>query len=143
MIFFFFFIHFRYFVNLFYSFHCLSFPFPKGCRLEKGHTLPILCSHSYKKKKKKKISHFTSVSPSLLFLCTEQEVEGVRVKREIDSGPVASSRPSAQVRLYKGNRFVLIATKAEVNPSLNLFARYKCVPLITLPSLLPPSCRLL
>ena len=34
--FFFFFYPFRYFINLFY-FHCLSFPFLKGCRLEKGH----------------------------------------------------------------------------------------------------------
>ena len=43
---------FRYFINLFYSFHCLSFPFPKRCRLEKGHIVPVLCSHSLKKKEK-------------------------------------------------------------------------------------------
>ena len=39
------------FIFLFYSFHCLSIPFPKGCRLEKGHIVPVLCSHSQKKKK--------------------------------------------------------------------------------------------
>ena len=43
---------FKYFINLFYSFHCLSFPFLTGCRLEKGHIVPVLCSHSIKKKKK-------------------------------------------------------------------------------------------
>ena len=32
--------------NLFYSFHCLSFPFLAGCRLEKRHIVPVLCSHS-------------------------------------------------------------------------------------------------
>ena len=37
---------FRYFMNQFYYFHCLSFPFLEGCRLEKGHIVPILCSHS-------------------------------------------------------------------------------------------------
>ena len=37
---------FRYFMFLFYSYHYLSFPFPKGCRLEKRHIVPILCSHS-------------------------------------------------------------------------------------------------
>ena len=37
---------FRYFINLFYSFHCLSFPFLEGCRLEKGHIVPVPCSHS-------------------------------------------------------------------------------------------------
>ena len=37
---------FRYFMFLFYSFHCLSPPIPKGCRLEKGHIVPIQCSHS-------------------------------------------------------------------------------------------------
>ena len=42
----FFIILFRYFVNLFYSFHCLSFPFLEGSRLEKGHIVPVLCSHS-------------------------------------------------------------------------------------------------
>ena len=30
----------------FHTFHCLSFPFLLGCRLEKGHIVPILCSHS-------------------------------------------------------------------------------------------------
>ena len=44
--FFFFFTLFRYFINLFYSFQCLSFPFLKGCGLEKGHLVPVLCSHS-------------------------------------------------------------------------------------------------
>ena len=32
---------FRYFINLFYS-----FPFLEGYRLEKGHVVPVLCSHS-------------------------------------------------------------------------------------------------
>ena len=49
----FFVILFRYFIKLFYSFHYISFPFLKGCRLEKGHIVPVLCSHSLKKKKKK------------------------------------------------------------------------------------------
>ena len=35
-----------YFINLFYSFHYLSFPFLGGCRLEKGHIVPVLCSIS-------------------------------------------------------------------------------------------------
>ena len=35
----------RYSIHLFYSFHCLSFPFPKGCPF---------CSQSFIKKKKKK-----------------------------------------------------------------------------------------
>ena len=34
---------FRYFIQLFYY---TSFPFFKGCRLEKGHIVPVLCSHS-------------------------------------------------------------------------------------------------
>ena len=34
---------FRYFIKLFYY---TSFPFFKGCRLEKGHIVPVLCSHS-------------------------------------------------------------------------------------------------
>ena len=42
---------FRYFIKLFYLFHYIYFPFLKGCRLEKGHSVPILCSHSKKKKK--------------------------------------------------------------------------------------------
>ena len=42
---------FRYFIKLFYY---TSFPFFNGCRLEKGHIVPVLCSHSLKKKKKKK-----------------------------------------------------------------------------------------
>ena len=46
----FFYYPFRYFINLFYSFHCLSFPFLKGCRLKKGHIVPVLCYHSSKKK---------------------------------------------------------------------------------------------
>ena len=33
-------------LQLFYSLHCTSFPFLKGCRLEKGHIVPVLCSHS-------------------------------------------------------------------------------------------------
>ena len=33
----------RYFIKLFYY---TSFPFFKGCRLEKGHIVPVLCSHS-------------------------------------------------------------------------------------------------
>ena len=39
-----FFITLRYFINLFYSLHCLSFSFSWGCRLEKGHIVPVLCS---------------------------------------------------------------------------------------------------
>ena len=31
---------------LFYSLHYTSFPFFKGCRLEKGHIVPVLFSHS-------------------------------------------------------------------------------------------------
>ena len=45
---------FRYFIKLFYSFHYISFPFLKGCRLEKGHIVPVLCFPFIKKKKKKK-----------------------------------------------------------------------------------------
>ena len=45
---------FRYFINLFHSLHCFSFPFPMGCRLEKGHIVPVLCFHSQKKINKKK-----------------------------------------------------------------------------------------
>ena len=41
----FFYCPFRYFISLFY-FHCLSFSFLNGCRLEKGHIMPVLCSHS-------------------------------------------------------------------------------------------------
>ena len=37
---------FKYFINLFYSFHCLYFPFLEGYRLEKGHIEPVLCSYS-------------------------------------------------------------------------------------------------
>ena len=40
-----------------YSFHCLSFPFLKGCRLERGHIVAVLCFHSLKRKKKE-ISEF-------------------------------------------------------------------------------------
>ena len=34
------------FIKLFYSFYYTSFPFFKGCRLEKGLIVPVLCSHS-------------------------------------------------------------------------------------------------
>ena len=44
--FFFFITFFRYFTKLFYSLHYTSFPFLKGCRLEKRHIVPVLCSHS-------------------------------------------------------------------------------------------------
>ena len=47
-------VFFRYLINMFYSSHCLSFPFLEGCRLKRGHTVLILFSHSLKKKKKKK-----------------------------------------------------------------------------------------
>ena len=40
---------FRYFIKLFYYFYYISFPFLKGCRLEKGHIVPVLCSHSLEK----------------------------------------------------------------------------------------------
>ena len=43
---FFFITLFRYLIFLFYSFHCLSFPSPKGCILEKGHIVPLLSSQS-------------------------------------------------------------------------------------------------
>ena len=33
-------------LQLFYSLQYTSFPFLKGCRLEKGHIVPVLCSHS-------------------------------------------------------------------------------------------------
>ena len=54
--FFFFFLDtlFRYFINMSYSFHYISFPFLKGCRFEKGHIVPVLCSHSLNKTNKKK-----------------------------------------------------------------------------------------
>ena len=38
---------FKYFIHLFYSFHCLSFPFLKGFRHEKGHIVPVLWFHSF------------------------------------------------------------------------------------------------
>ena len=50
---FFFITFFRYFIKLFYSFHYISFPFLKGCRLEKGHIVPVLFPFIKKKKKKK------------------------------------------------------------------------------------------
>ena len=43
-----------YFIQLFYY---TSFPFFKGCRLEKGHIVPVLYSHSYKKKSKELLRH--------------------------------------------------------------------------------------
>ena len=52
MIFLFFITPFRYFIKLFYSLHYTSFSFLKGCRLEKGLIVPVLCSHSKEKKKK-------------------------------------------------------------------------------------------
>ena len=52
---------FRYFIKLFYSFHYTSFPFLKGCRLEKGHIVPVLRSHSLKKKYNFTIFVFTFV----------------------------------------------------------------------------------
>ena len=48
--FFFFITLLRYFI-IFFSFHCLSFPFPKGFRLEKGHIVPVLFPFIKKKKK--------------------------------------------------------------------------------------------
>ena len=33
-------------LQLFYSLHYTSFPFLKGCRLEKGHIVPVLYSQS-------------------------------------------------------------------------------------------------
>ena len=67
---FFFFLHiyyhsfFKCFSNLFYSCHCLPFPFIKGYRLEKGHIGPVLCSHSQKEKKKKK--YLRPISESMI-----------------------------------------------------------------------------
>ena len=43
---FFFIALFRYFIKLFYSFYCVSFPFLKGCRLKKGRIVAVLYSHS-------------------------------------------------------------------------------------------------
>ena len=47
--------------------------------------------------------------------------------------------PPAQIKLYEGNKLVLIATKEEAIPSLSLFARYKPVTIITLPTSNLPS----
>ena len=51
-------------LQLFYSLHYTSFPFLKGCRLEKGHIVPVLCSHSQKEKKNKE-GLFTLLSDAL------------------------------------------------------------------------------
>ena len=65
---------FRYFIKLFYSFHHIFFPFLKGCRLEKGHIVPVLCPIHWKKKKKNssnqpllthKINYYTSIHKSV------------------------------------------------------------------------------
>ena len=40
---------FRYFINLFYSFHCLSFPFPRDADSRKGALCPF-CVSIHKKK---------------------------------------------------------------------------------------------
>ena len=42
---------FRYFIILFYSFHCLSFPFPRNADSRKGALCPF-CVSILKKKKK-------------------------------------------------------------------------------------------
>ena len=49
---FFFLLLFLYILQLFYSLHYTSFPFLKGCRLEKGHIVLVLFPFIKKKKKK-------------------------------------------------------------------------------------------
>ena len=44
------------------------FPFLKGCRLEKGDIVPVLCSHSSKKKKKTQFSLRTFVLDLLMLI---------------------------------------------------------------------------
>ena len=63
---------FRYFINVSYSFHYISFPFLKGCRFEKGHIVPVLCSHSLKKKRKK--GHYAEPT-RILWFSTEEMFE--------------------------------------------------------------------
>ena len=52
--FFFFYSLFIYLIKLFYSFHYISFPFLKGCRLERAHCARSVFSFINIKKKKKK-----------------------------------------------------------------------------------------
>ena len=44
----------RYFIVLFYSFHCLSFPFPRDADLRKGALCPF-CVPIHKKKRRKRL----------------------------------------------------------------------------------------
>ena len=46
-------------------FSLLFFSFSWGCRLEKGRIVPVLCSQSFKKKKKKKMIYFHCFSSHL------------------------------------------------------------------------------
>ena len=68
-----FFTLFRYFINLFYSFHCHSFPFLKGCRLEKGHIGARSVFLFLKKKKKKK------KNPKFLLVIKKKEKKNVSI----------------------------------------------------------------
>ena len=47
-----FYYHFLKFYKFVLFFSLLFFPFLKGCRLQKGHIVPVLCSHSLKRKRK-------------------------------------------------------------------------------------------
>ena len=64
---------------------------------------------------------------------------GVWLEREIISEPVDSTPPSAQVRQNEGIRFVLVATKEEVIPSLPLLLDTDLIPSSDCSHLLPPS----
>ena len=57
---------FRYFIKLFY--YTLSFPFCKGCRLEKGYIVPVLC---YIKKKKKKYTKAKTKSQEMSVILSQ------------------------------------------------------------------------
>ena len=68
--FFFFNTLFRYFINLFYSFHYIPFPFLNGCRLRnsrKGTLCPFSVPIHLKKKKKKKKGHHAEPTGILCF----------------------------------------------------------------------------
>ena len=68
---------------------------------------------------------------------TEQEVRGMKAERDssLDWTPLLLLHESGCLKV---NRFVLIATKEKVIPSLLLFVRCEPVPLISLATLTPP-----
>ena len=86
-------------MNLFYSFHCLSFPILKGCRLEKGHIVPVLFPFIKEKKKKKDDKvHSTEAEPLrsdntigvvTSSSCVEQYLQSLR---KIDGRPVPDQK---------------------------------------------------